>query len=145
MKPIDPKRSFHTEESVPGHPYEPVIAASGIDHTIKIFSPDIRAQEDARNGINISSSIHSSRGDSSLSRSSRFQRNRGGATQPDHNVADSSTEGLASRKRMQQSYQIVAQNDAMRQGGMRDAFITVGPFPALRTAPMGFAEWLALF
>ncbi|MDI1488533.1 MAG: hypothetical protein OHK93_007808 [Ramalina farinacea] len=130
---------------VQGHPYEPLIAASGIDHTIKIFSPDTRAQEDAKNGINISSSIYSSRGHSSLSRSSRFQRNRGNTTQPDHNDADSSTEGLASRKRMQQSYQIVAQNDAMRQGGMRDAFITVGPFPALRTAPMGFAEWLALF
>ena len=140
-----PQRSFHAKVFVPGHPYEPLIAASGIDHTIKIFSPDTRAQEDARNGVNISSSVHSSRGHSSLSRSSRFQRNRGSATQPDHSDADPTTEGLASRKRMQQSYQIVAQNDAMRQGGMRDAFITVGPFPALRTAPMGFAEWLALF
>ncbi|KAL9637620.1 MAG: hypothetical protein Q9204_001806, partial [Flavoplaca sp. TL-2023a] len=33
---------------VQGHPYEPVLAVSGIDSTIKIFSPDNRAQEDAR-------------------------------------------------------------------------------------------------
>ena len=38
---------------VQGHPYEPMLAASGIDHTIKIFSPDRRAQQDARRGCNL--------------------------------------------------------------------------------------------
>lgn len=52
-------------------------------------------------------------------------------------------EGLTSKKRMQQSYQIVSQNDANRQGGVRDAYITVGPFPALRTMPISFSDWLA--
>ncbi|KAI9726638.1 MAG: hypothetical protein M1828_001005 [Chrysothrix sp. TS-e1954] len=39
---------------VQGHPYEPMIAASGIDHTVKIFSPDARARQQARQGIGIS-------------------------------------------------------------------------------------------
>ena len=54
-------------------------------------------------------------------------------------------EGLTSRKRMHQSYQILSQNDVQRQGGMRDAFITVsadGPFERLRMFGMGFAEWI---
>ena len=46
---------------------------------------------------------------------------------------------------MQHSYQIVSQNDVQRQGGMREAFITVGPFPALRTVEVDFAEWLAWY
>jgi nuclear receptor interaction protein len=33
-----------------GHPYETMLAVSGIDHTIKIFSPDARAREAARLG-----------------------------------------------------------------------------------------------
>lgn len=36
-----------------GHPYEPMLAVSGMDHTIKIFSPDSREQYQARNGINL--------------------------------------------------------------------------------------------
>lgn len=35
---------------VQGHPYEPMLAVSGIDHTIKIFSPDKRARQAARKG-----------------------------------------------------------------------------------------------
>ena len=38
-----------------GHPYEPMLAVSGIDYTVKIFSADRRAQHDARQGINIGS------------------------------------------------------------------------------------------
>jgi len=36
---------------VQAHPYEPMLAVSGIDNTIKIFSPDARAQRDARRGL----------------------------------------------------------------------------------------------
>lgn len=36
---------------VQGHPYEPTLAVSGIDHTIKIFSPDAHDQRNARKGI----------------------------------------------------------------------------------------------
>lgn len=38
---------------VQGHPYEPVLAVSGIDSTIKIFGSDKRAQRDARMGVGI--------------------------------------------------------------------------------------------
>ncbi|RMY62493.1 hypothetical protein D0863_10948 [Hortaea werneckii] len=39
---------------VQGHPYETMMAVSGIDHTIKIFSPDARARAKARLGDGIS-------------------------------------------------------------------------------------------
>ena len=124
-----------------GHPYEPVLAVSGIDHTIKIFSPDYRAQADAQAGINISSAANGSSGFSSLS--GRRRAGRGS------DMNDSSREeGLSSRKRMHQSYQIVSQNDMQRKGGMRDAFITVsadGPFMRLRAVQVGFAEWVSWF
>ena len=124
-----------------GHPYEPVLAVSGIDHTIKIFSPDYRAQADAQAGINISSAANGSSGFSSLSGRRRAGR---GADMND----SSREEGLSSRKRMHQSYQIVSQNDMQRKGGMRDAFITVsadGPFMRLRAVQVGFAEWVSWF
>ena len=127
-----------------GHPYEPVLAVSGIDHTIKIFSPDYRAQADAQAGINISSAANGSSGFSSLS-----GRRRAGRGCDKNEMNDSSREeGLSSRKRMHQSYQIVSQNDMQRKGGMRDAFITVsadGPFMRLRAVQVGFAEWVSWF
>jgi len=98
---------IQTLTRIPGHPYEPTIAASGIDNTIKIYSPDRRAQEDARRGINI--------------------------LDPDNpaNVPGrqgSPDAGLKSRKRMQDSYRIMSQNDVDRQGGMNEAYITVRSF-----------------
>lgn len=101
----------------PGHPFEPLLAVSGIDSTIKIFSPDARAQEAARLGIK----------------------------KDDDNEEQ---EPLESRKRMQDNYSIMSQNDALRRGGNRDAFITVspdGPRFALRTIGISFAEWLTWF
>ncbi|KAL1970480.1 hypothetical protein VTN77DRAFT_4124 [Rasamsonia byssochlamydoides] len=94
---------------VQGHPYEPTIAVSGIDNTIKIFSPDRRAQDDARRGINILNPDHPANLFTSRA------RNGGGGSQ---------VYGLRSCKRMQDSYQIIAQNDVDRQGGMNDAYIT---------------------
>lgn len=38
---------------VQGHPYEPIIAVSGIDSTVKIFGGDARARKDAALGIGI--------------------------------------------------------------------------------------------
>lgn len=118
-----------------GHPYEPVLAVSGIDHTIKIFSPDARAQDDARSGINVAD--HGTSGMSSLSTGrTRFHGRR------PH--ADPEQAGLASRKRMHQSYQITSQNDVERQGGLRDAYITVRG-PLLPRIGVDFAEWLGWF
>ena len=124
--------------SVPqGHPYEPLLAVSGIDHTIKIFSPDHRAQHDAANGINISSTTNGSSGYSSLSYRHR-RSNPDEESQPRNEQG-----GLRSRKRIDQQYQITSQNDAQRQGGMRDAYITVSHLSLVRTMPMAFADWIA--
>lgn len=84
-----------------GHPYEPTIAASGIDDTIKIFSPDQRAQEDARRGVNILDPNNAA------------------------NTLGSGYGGLQSAKCMHDSYRIMSENDVQRQGGMSDAFVTV--------------------
>jgi hypothetical protein len=49
---------------------------------------------------------------------------------------------------MHESYQITSQNDAERQGGMRDAFITVrseGPFVRMRIVEVDFREWRSWF
>ncbi|KAJ5787937.1 hypothetical protein N7457_002927 [Penicillium paradoxum] len=88
---------------VQGHPYEPMIAASGIDNTIKIFSPDQDAQENARNGVNILDPENPS--------------NLFGASV-------SGVGGLESRKRIHESYRIMSQNDVESRGGMSEAHIT---------------------
>ncbi|EAW08414.1 WD repeat-containing protein [Aspergillus clavatus NRRL 1] len=88
---------------VQGHPYEPTIAASGIDNTIKIFSPDRYSQENARRGINILDPDNP-------------------ANTLGSNVAGIG--GLKSRKRIHDSYRIMSQNDVDRQGGMSEAHIT---------------------
>ncbi|MCJ1420061.1 hypothetical protein MMC32_006418 [Xylographa parallela] len=152
-----------------GHPYEPLLAVSGIDHTIKIFSPDRRSQQDARAGLNLGITATGSAGHSSTLRRSpstrRPQRTptnasadiatdvqNGSMTAEDRDGSymsddyDATDGGLASRKRMHNSYQIVSQNDVERQGGMQDAFITVrGPSFPIRTSPMEFAAWLRLW
>ncbi|KAK2741005.1 hypothetical protein FQN55_008560 [Onygenales sp. PD_40] len=96
---------------VQGHPYEPTLAVSGIDRTIKIFSPDAQAQHNARLGLNIADPD--------------AQVNIVAGTHLGGNQADQEL-GLRSRKRMQDSYQIMSQNDINRQGGMNEAFITRG-------------------
>ncbi|KAI9839127.1 MAG: hypothetical protein M1819_003120 [Sarea resinae] len=135
---------------VQGHPYEPMLAVSGIDHTIKIFSPDQRAQEDGRNGINISETNHS--GYSSL----RMGRTHFGARRPrrggDPDNGDTSNRsplGLESRRRMAQSYEIMNRNDVERRGGLGEAYLTVSlPLSLPLSLPrqqVEFAEWLGWF
>ncbi|KAL8950097.1 MAG: hypothetical protein Q9222_003842 [Ikaeria aurantiellina] len=133
---------------VQGHPYEPLLAVSGIDSTIKIFSPDSRAQEDARTGINVGYMSNGSTTHSSIT-GRRLRRSRLSANDDNNNDENGATGGLASRKRMDQRDEIVRENDAQRQGGMREAFITVrpdGPFhQRFRVVELSFAEWLGLF
>ncbi|ODH53623.1 hypothetical protein GX48_00041 [Paracoccidioides brasiliensis] len=97
---------------VQGHPYEPTLAVSGIDRTIKIFSPDAHAQNNARLGINIA--------DPDAQANIVYGNHLGG------NQTGRQEHGLKSRKCMQDSYQIMSQNDINRQGGMNEAFITRG-------------------
>jgi nuclear receptor interaction protein len=97
-----------------------MIAASGIDNTIKIFSSDQTAQEDANHGINILDPDNPS--NTPLGRRA------------------SRIGGLESRKRIHESYRIMSQNDVERRGGMNEAHITVrfyGPafFPFLTPRP----------
>lgn len=118
-----------------GHPYEPTLAVSGIDQTIKIFSPDSRAQHDASNGINIADPD--------------AQSNLVVGVESVLGEGQTSARGigLESRKRLHDSYQILSQNDVNRQGGMNEAFLTVRllqPLTILRRG-LSFAEWAALF
>ena len=131
-----------------GHPYEPLMAVSGIDYSIKIFSPDNRAQENAEKGIDIGSKESSDKGfgNSGLPYGRQRHRRHHHDNEANDDIAASShneNQGLASRKRMAQSYQILAQNDVSRQGGRRDAFFTVGPFPRVQTVGIRFSEWIA--
>ena len=53
--------------------------------------------------------------------------------------------GLASRRRMHDIYQIVAQNDMERHSGQRDAFITVRGLPlVIQGVQMDFAAWITM-
>lgn len=96
-----------------GHPYEPTIAASGIDNTIKIYSPDRKAQDDARRGINVLD-----------------------PDSPIYSIGPTAG-GLPSSRRMHDSYRIMSQNDVDRQGGMSDAYVTVRPLFFLSAANGG--------
>ncbi|ORX98419.1 WD and tetratricopeptide repeat-containing protein [Clohesyomyces aquaticus] len=122
-----------TVNVVQGHPYEPTMAVSGIDHTIKIFSPDIQEQHNARKGIGVYSVDP---GFSTLGYSRR-RRNRNNPprepvksdessrqTQEGSDDEEVAPNGLSSKKRMHEQYQITSQNDMERKGGRENAFIT---------------------
>jgi hypothetical protein len=108
------------------------MAVSGIDHTIKIFSPDLRDQYNARKGIGVQSADSS--GFSSL-RWDRWRRGQDAAAgegegEEGDDVSGSDSEsaaphGLRSRKRMHQAYQITSKNDMDLRGGRDDYFISV--------------------
>ncbi|KAF2160485.1 hypothetical protein M409DRAFT_29106 [Zasmidium cellare ATCC 36951] len=122
---------------VQSHPYETMLAVSGIDHTIKIFSPDSRAREAARLGRGISA--HDPSSFSSIAWPSRARhraRHRSStentstsepampeaADEDDEYVAPA---GLSSKKRMYDSYRIIQNNNMEREGGNQEAVITL--------------------
>ncbi len=115
------------------------MAVSGIDHTIKIFSPDAQLQHNARKGVGVQSA---DAGSFSSLNFGRRRRNRAAepSTGADNEPAgdapsDSDDEvapgGLSSRRRMHQSYQITSQNDMDRKGGRDDYFISQAVFAQL--------------
>ncbi|TKA32333.1 hypothetical protein B0A50_01439 [Salinomyces thailandicus] len=142
---------------VQGHPHETLLAVSGIDHTIKIFSPDARARAKARLGDGVSA--HDASQFSSLAYPARLgrrvprrthRRSEPESATPDASIITSepavptperelpeedeesvSPTGLASRKRMHDAYRITSRNDQDREGGNSDAFITVSSLQAL--------------
>jgi len=113
------------------------MAVSGIDHTIKIFSPDANAQRNARKGVGVQSSDPA---DFSSLNWSRRRRNRSDDDDEDDRPAEAPSDsddevapnGLRSRKRMHEAYQITSQNDMDRKGGREDYFISVSQVHALQ-------------
>jgi nuclear receptor interaction protein len=109
------------------------MAVSGIDHTIKIFSPDARDQRNARKGVGVQSSDPGSFSSLNWGRRRRAQANddeeRPSEERANEDLSDSDEEvsmnGLKSRKRMHEAYQITSQNDMDRKGGREDYFISV--------------------
>ncbi|CBX94762.1 hypothetical protein IAQ61_009423 [Plenodomus lingam] len=115
---------------VQGHPYEPTMAVSGIDHTIKIFSPDTQLQRNARKGVGVHSADPESFSSLNWGRRRRPQAPATENERPTETEAlsDSDNEvaphGLSSRKRMHEAYQITSKNDMDRKGGRDDYFIS---------------------
>jgi nuclear receptor interaction protein len=115
------------------------MAVSGIDHSIKIFSPDLRLQHNARKGVGVQSSDPSSFSSLSWARRRRGQVPEAsaetgeaeGARSDDESDDEVAPGGLRSRKRMHQAYQITSQNDMDRKGGRDDYFISQAVFAQL--------------
>jgi hypothetical protein len=124
----------------------------------------MRAQEAARNGIDLGVSPNDSSGSSIYSSvfSNRDRSNPHPIRSLDvednepavNGYKESQMEappgpkkgGLASCRRMHDVYRITSQNAVARRGGMRDAYITVrGPSLPLRTFPISFSAWLQLW
>jgi len=80
-----------------GHPYEPLLAVSGIDNTVKLFSPDMQ-----------------------------LQREFGERTGADE-MSEKSYSGTATRRRLQDSHRIMGQNAVASETGVgvANAVITV--------------------
>ncbi|QIW97824.1 hypothetical protein AMS68_003342 [Peltaster fructicola] len=118
---------------VQGHPYETMLAVSGIDHTIKIFSPDNHARQIARLGHGVTA--HDPAEFSSLAWPNRVgmrrrTRNDRSSGRPvprtireddDDYVAEA---GLDSRRRMNEAQEIMENNEEARRQGGNDHVIT---------------------
>ncbi|KAH8723900.1 hypothetical protein GQ44DRAFT_619213 [Phaeosphaeriaceae sp. PMI808] len=114
---------------VQGHPYEPTMAVSGIDDTIKIFSPDSSDQRNARKGIGVQYSDPATFSSLHWGHRRRHQGSEDHSNERDtEDQSDSDNEvsmnGLTSRKRMHDAYQIISQNDMKRKGEREDYFIS---------------------
>ena len=122
---------------IQGHPYEPMIACSGIDSTVKIFGPggENRERDAAAEGIDVanpSGSVHSSLGGRRRRRmDDSDDEDETEEQQPDTEGVRAN--GLRSRKAMHKEYEITSQNDADRRQGYGDAVLTVSSMEDLFT------------
>jgi nuclear receptor interaction protein len=85
-----------------GHPYEPLLAISGIDYTVKLFSPDLKMQRaygEMEAGVDY---------DSDSSSSSRSPSQAGGWQE--RGGRDKEYSGRASRRRYHEMEDIVRRN-----------------------------------
>lgn len=111
---------------VQGHPYEPMIACSGIDSTVKIFGVGAKEREDAEKGIDVANpggSVHSSL--RLGGRRARLARLNDEDDEVEDGGGEITSAGLRSRKAMGKMYEIISQNDVERRRGVGDAFMTV--------------------
>jgi len=122
---------------VQGHPYEPMIACSGIDSTVKIFGSggDSRERERAELGIDVANPGGGAHSSLRFGRQWRTVRMRHGEEEDDgSDEADengTSTGVLKSRRAMHRSYEITSQNDVERRRSAGDTFVTVGSMEEL--------------
>ena len=95
-----------TVNVITGHPYEPQLAVSGIDHTVKIFSPDQIAQ-------------------SEFLGQERIYGPRNGEEEELGMEINDDGNPEGSRRRLHDEYAIRSQNDALRDTGVQEALVTV--------------------
>ena len=111
-----------------GHPNEPMIAVSGIDSTIKIFSPDAHARRNAALGISVQEA------DPSTFSSILGRQRRRGANNDASNLEDREEDendwiivaenGLRSRQRLHNAYEITSDNEMRNSRGRESSFIS---------------------
>ncbi|RMZ80016.1 hypothetical protein DV738_g3038, partial [Chaetothyriales sp. CBS 135597] len=147
---------------IQGHPYEPMIACSGIDSTIKIFGPggSTRERRNAARGIDLANPSGGSHLSLPFGRRRRMRRamareddNDGddgennnlkheeavredGQFDLDDELGEPKVErhGLRSRRALHREYEITSQNDAERRRGLGNAFMTEDTLERLAAA-----------
>ncbi|KAK5305049.1 hypothetical protein LTR99_004115 [Exophiala xenobiotica] len=118
---------------VQGHPYEPMLAVSGIDSTVKIFGPggDNRERHNAQRGIDVANpsvGLHSSL---RPGRRTSSRRMRPGHDDESDDDEEEEYGGLESRRAIHREYEITTQNDVERRRGAGDTIVTVGTIEGL--------------
>lgn len=124
-----------------GHPYEPLLAVSGIDYTIKLFSPDQRLQSEFSEFGAVPADENRP-----CSAAAAAAAATAAATGGDEPMREASEEqerwtysGRASRRRLHSKDEITSQNSVMNESGASRHVITVRGFA------VGFGDWLQLF
>jgi len=129
------------------HPYEPMLAVSGIDSTVKIFSPDQHARRAAASGHGVTaadsstfSSIRPSRRSTAANNTAPPQETKGN----EDDMSDNETQPpaapekrLESRKRMHRQYQITSENDMERRSGMHSSYVSRSMMQLLMNSGLG--------
>jgi DDB1- and CUL4-associated factor 6 len=130
-----------------------MLAVSGIDSTVKIFSPDQRARRAAAHAHGVTAA------DSSTfpSMGRRPQRRRAsplnpqeskelhdGISEGDGDLSDADDQlmrvlekGLESRRRMHRQYQITSENDMERRSGMHSGYVSRSMWQLLMNSGLG--------
>ena len=111
---------------VQGHPYEPMIACSGIDSTVKIFGSGARERDNAEKGVDVANpggGVHSSL--RMGGRRARLARLSDESDEVEEGGGEVTSSGLRSRKALGKIYEITSQNDVERRRGVGDPFMTV--------------------